>query len=139
MTYLQYHLAFIVPLLLLLLALTWRQTRRGQPVAGEFRPENKWAWTTFLLFPLIPLIYTTPWDNYLVFKEVWNYPPQRVLGRLLYVPYEEYAFFLLQTLITGLWLYALLRRGGPPQVSPRPWLTRWSRPGCGWAWPLRAH
>ncbi len=128
-TYLEYHLVFIVPPLLVLLALTWWQTRGGQPVAGEFRPENKWAWTTFLLFPLIPLLYTTPWDNYLVFKEVWNYPPERVLGRLLYVPYEEYAFFLLQTLITGLWLYALLRRAGPPRVSPRPWLTRWSMAG----------
>lgn len=129
MTYLQYHLVFILPLLLVLIALTWWQTRRGQPVAGEFRPENRWAWTTFLLFPLIPLIYTTPWDNYLVFKGVWNYPPERVLGRLLYVPYEEYAFFLLQTLITGLLLYALLRRGGPPRVSPRPWLTRWATAG----------
>ncbi|TSA82434.1 carotenoid biosynthesis protein [Deinococcus detaillensis] len=129
MTYLQYHLTFILPPLLLLIALTWWQTRQGQPVAGEFRPENKWAWTTFLLFPLIPMLYTTPWDNYLVFKQVWNYPPERVLGRLLYVPYEEYAFFALQTLITGLWLYFLLRRSGPPRISAAPLLTRWGLAG----------
>ena len=98
-------------------------------MAGAFRPENKWGWRTLLLFPLIPLIYTTPWDNYLVFKEVWYYPPQRVLGRILYVPYEEYAFFLLQTLMTSLLLYALLRRGGPARVSVHPWLTRWGLSG----------
>ena len=129
MTYLQYHLVFIVPPLLLLVLLTWRETRGNKPVAGKFRPENKWGWRTLLLFPLIPLIYTTPWDNYLVFKAVWNYPPDRVLGRIFYVPYEEYAFFLLQTLITSLLLYALLRRGGPARVSPRPWLTRWGLSG----------
>lgn len=129
MTYLQYHLTFILPPLLLLIALTWWQTRSGQAVAGEFRPEKKWAWMTFLLYPLIPMIYTTPWDNYLVFKQVWNYPPQRVLGRLLYVPYEEYAFFILQTLITGLWLYFLLRRFGPPRISAAPLLTRWGAAG----------
>ena len=131
MTYLQYHLVFIVPVLLLLLLVSWRETRGGRSLAGAFR-EQKWAWRTLILFPLIPLIYTTPWDNYLVYKAVWTYPPERVLGRLGYVPYEEYAFFVLQTLITSLWLYFLLRRSGrtqaeAAQVSPRPWLTRWGQ------------
>jgi lycopene beta-cyclase len=133
MTYLQYHLVFIVPVLLALVLVSWRETRKGRSLAGAFR-EKKWAWRTLLLFPLIPLIYTTPWDNYLVYKAVWNYPPERVLGRLGYVPYEEYAFFILQTLITTLWLYFLLRRSGSTQaeaaqVSPRPWLTRWGQAG----------
>ena len=128
MTYLQYHLVFILPLLLGLGLVSWRETRGGRSLAGAFR-EGKWAWRTLLLFPLIPLIYTTPWDNYLVYKAVWTYPPERVMGRLGYVPYEEYAFFILQTLMTGLWLYFLLRRSGNTQaeaarVSPRPWLTR---------------
>ncbi|AWN24145.1 carotenoid biosynthesis protein [Deinococcus irradiatisoli] len=131
MTYLQYHLVFIVPVLLVLTLFTWRQTRGGRSPAGAFRPEPHWAWRTFLLFPLIPLLYTTPWDNYLVYKQVWNYPPERVLGRLGYVPIEEYAFFILQTLITGLWLYFLLRRHNAPergaQVSVSPLLTRWGQ------------
>ncbi|WP_293911714.1 carotenoid biosynthesis protein [Deinococcus sp.] len=130
MTYLQYHLVFIVPVLLVMIGLTWIQTRGGKAVLGQFR-DNKWGWRTFALFPLIPLIYTTPWDNYLVFKGVWNYPPERVLGRIGYVPVEEYAFFILQTLITGLWLYFLIRRSGPPAASARPWLTRW---GAAAAW-----
>ncbi len=131
MTYLQYHLVFIVPLLLALGVVTWRETRGGRSLAGAFR-EDRWAWRTFALFPFIPLVYTTPWDNYLVFKGVWFYPPERVLGRLGYVPYEEYAFFILQTLITSMWLFFLLRRSGKTQaeaaqISPRPWLTRWGQ------------
>lgn len=126
MTYLQYHLVFIVPVLLLLGLVTWRETRGGSGIVGVFR-EHRWAWRTFLLFPLIPLIYTTPWDNYLVFKAVWTYPPERVLGRLGYVPYEEYAFFLLQTLITSLWLYFWLRRAGQAQVNARPAISRWGQ------------
>ena len=131
MTYLQYHLVFIVPVLLVLGLVSWRETRGGRSLAGAFR-EHRWAWRTLLLFPLIPLVYTTPWDNYLVYKGVWFYPPERVLGRLGYVPYEEYAFFILQTLITSLWLYVLLRRSGKTQVeaarvSPRPLTSRWGQ------------
>lgn len=141
MTYLQYHLTFIVPVLLVLALLTWRDVRGGREVrggrslAGLFRPERRYARAIFGLFPLIPLIYTTPWDNYLVYKAVWTYPPERVLGRLGYVPYEEYAFFILQTLITSLWLLWLLRRSGEARVSGRPLLTRW---GAAGAWLLAA-
>ncbi|WP_304524714.1 carotenoid biosynthesis protein [Deinococcus sp. KNUC1210] len=130
MTYLQYHLVFIVPPLLALLLLTWRATRGGASVVGAFR-EAGWARRTLALFPLIPLVYTTPWDNYLVYKAVWSYPPERVLGRIGYVPYEEYAFFILQTLITGLWLAFWLRRGADDgsaeaRVSPHAF-TRWGQ------------
>ena len=34
---------------------------------------------------------------------MWTYPPDRVLARVGYVPVEEYAFFVLQTVMTGLW------------------------------------
>ena len=58
---------------------------------------------------LIALIYTTPWDNYLVASGVWFYDPRLVLNRTIgYVPVEEYAFFILQTFLTGLfglWLW----------------------------------
>ena len=50
----------------------------------------------------IAVIYTTPWDNYLVATRVWYYDPRLVLGiRLWYVPIEEYTFFILQTFLTG--------------------------------------
>jgi len=53
------------------------------------------------------LVYTTPWDNYLIWRDVWHYGTGRVVGTIGYVPVEEYLFFLLQPILTGLWLYWL--------------------------------
>lgn len=122
MTYLQYHLVFIVPVLLGLIVLTWR--RRGA-LAGAYQPRDSWAWLGFLALPLIAFLYTTPWDNYLVYRAVWTYPPDRVLGRIGYVPYEEYAFFILQSLITGLFLLWLLRRDGRAATATAAPLRWW--------------
>ncbi|MGC8967138.1 MAG: lycopene cyclase domain-containing protein [Thermus sp.] len=99
MTYLQFHLVFLLPPLLLLL---WARPR----------PPRLWA---YLLMPLIALLYTTPWDNYLVWRGVWGYPEGRVLLRLGYVPLEEYLFFLLQPLLTGAFLHRVA--GAPPPPS----------------------
>ena len=60
-----------------------------------------------LVLSLIALIYTTPWDNYLIFRGVWTYPPDVVFGKLGYVPLEEYGFMILQTWLAGV-LFALL-------------------------------
>lgn len=123
MTYLQYHLIFIVPVLL---ALVWLTMRRRGPLAGAYNPANRWVWGWFWALPAIAFVYTTPWDNFLVYKQVWTYPPDRVLGRVGYVPYEEYAFFVLQTLISGLLLLALMRRSNQPaRVAASPGLVRW--------------
>ncbi|WCM39501.1 MULTISPECIES: lycopene cyclase domain-containing protein [Thermus] len=105
MTYLEFHLVFLLPPLFLLLL--WARPR----------PPRLWA---YLLMPLIALLYTTPWDNYLVWKGVWGYPEGRVLLRLGYVPLEEYLFFLLQPLLTGAFLLRLAHR--PP--APGPGLAR---------------
>jgi hypothetical protein len=44
--------------------------------------------------------------------------------RLGWVPIEEYTFFVVQTLLTGLWAVALIRTWFkiPPQVKARPGL-----------------
>lgn len=97
MTYLTFHLVFILPPLLLLGLLS-------PPWGGRV-----WA---YLLMPLIALLYTTPWDNYLVYRGVWGYPEERVLLRIGYVPLEEYLFFLLQPLLAGALLHRLA--GAPP-------------------------
>ena len=101
MTYLEFHLVFILPPLLLLLL--WTRPR----------PPRLWA---YLLMPLIALLYTTPWDNFLVYRGVWGYPEGRVLLRIGYVPLEEYLFFLLQPLLTGALLFRLA--GAPPPGGP---------------------
>ncbi|ETN87523.1 lycopene cyclase domain-containing protein [Thermus scotoductus] len=99
MTYLLFHLTFILPPLILLLAL-------ARP-----KPPRLWA---YLLMPLIALAYTTPWDNYLVWRGVWGYPEERILLRLGYVPLEEYLFFCLQPLLTGAFLFRIA--GHPPKA-----------------------
>lgn len=59
---------------------------------------------------LVALIYTTPWDNYLVATRVWWYDPELVLGITIgWVPIEEYTFFILQPILAGLWLLLMNR------------------------------
>lgn len=67
-------------------------------------------WRALGLIALFALVYTTPWDNYLIYDQVWSYGADRVLATIGYVPVEEYLFFILQPLLTGCWLYHLLIR-----------------------------
>jgi lycopene cyclase domain len=75
-----------------------------------------------LAIPIVCLIaftYTTPWDNYLVAQEVWWYGANRVVGTIGYVPVEEYMFFVLQPILTGLFLYQYLYRVSQPRTHTR--------------------
>ncbi len=95
MTYLQFHYLWTFPLLIGLLL--W----------AYFKMRNlKTIWRTgILVHILLALTYTTPWDNFLIARSVWTYPADRVVGVWGYVPYEEYLFFVLQTVICALSLY----------------------------------
>jgi lycopene cyclase domain-containing protein len=114
-TYLEFHAAFIAPPLFVLGVAAWRVHRS----LGSRAPWAIWA------VPPIALIYTAPWDNYLIQKGVWYYGIDRVVGTIWYVPIEEYLFFLLQPLLAGALLYVLLARTlerygpAPPPVRPR--------------------
>jgi lycopene beta-cyclase len=67
---------------------------------------------------LIALVYTTPWDNYLVATGVWHYDPKLVLNITIgYVPIEEYSFFVLQTFLTGAFVYWLWSRFHPDDLE----------------------
>jgi lycopene cyclase domain-containing protein len=62
----------------------------------------------------LAVIYTTPWDNYLVATGVWYYNPELVTGIVIgYVPIEEYTFFVVETILAGLWWWFLARRLSP--------------------------
>jgi lycopene cyclase domain-containing protein len=100
MTYFAFHLVFVIPPIVLL---AW--LGRRQPLAGIGGQRARLA---LPLIVLIALVYTTPWDNYLVWRGIWEYGSDRVVGTIGYVPVEEYLFFLLQSILTGLWLYWLL-------------------------------
>lgn len=100
MTYLQFHFVFTLPALLVLKAVSPRVQSR----------DARKALLSLVTICVIAFVYTTPWDNYLVETGVWGYGPGRVLGTIGHVPIEEYLFFVLQPLLTGLWLYRLLWR-----------------------------
>ncbi len=60
---------------------------------------------------LAAVLYTAPWDNYLVATRVWSYDPARVWRIVLgYVPLEEYLFFVLQPVLAALITLGLLRK-----------------------------
>lgn len=108
MTYFGFLLYFLVIPILILLWLTWRDHSRGTP--GFMIPVNRFAWVTLGSLILIAVVYTTPWDNYLVATGVWGYNPVLVTGITLgWVPLEEYLFFILQPILTGLWTLYLVR------------------------------
>jgi lycopene beta-cyclase len=109
MTYLGFLAIFLGLPIVVLGALTWRDARRGR--AAWAAPGRRRAAVALLVHVAIALVYTTLWDNYLVATGVWWYDPNRVLGVTLgWVPLEEYLFFMLQPVATGLLLFALARR-----------------------------
>lgn len=120
MTYLQFHLVFLLPVLLLLAA----------PVVSTLR-QRPWLAGGIGLLVVVAYVWTTPWDNYLVASGVWGYGDGRVLGTIWYVPVEEYAFFGLQTLLTGGWTVLLMRRhdllhpGAPAERAGRRTIAAW--------------
>lgn len=137
MTYFQFHLIFILPPILLLL---WGIARHDRTSAHE-RRLKRWPLAAIVV---IALAYTTPWDNYLVREGIWSYGEDRVVGTIGYVPVEEYLFFALQPLLTGLWLCLVLirwRRHSPASGRARSGMI----PGAAWVlvallgvWLLRA-
>jgi len=105
MTYFNVLALFIGPPLALLLLWTVFDARRGKDGMG-----SRLSLLVLLTHVALALIYTTPWDNYLVATGVWWYDPTLVIGLTLgWVPIEEYVFFVVQTLLTGLWLLTLRR------------------------------
>jgi lycopene cyclase domain-containing protein len=82
--------------------LAYRTARRK----GRALPERLTAMgpaAAIAVTALVAVLYTTPWDNYLVATGVWGYHRSLVSGVILgSVPLEEYLFFVLQTVLTSL-------------------------------------
>jgi lycopene cyclase domain-containing protein len=98
MKYSRFLLLFVVPIVVVsaILAIP-RMTRR--------------EWAGIILLPILAVVWTTPWDNYLVANGVWRYDSKKVWNVILgYVPLEEYLFFVLQTLAVAFPTLLVLRR-----------------------------
>lgn len=118
MTYFGFLAVFVVLPILLLWAVAIWDTRRGIGVPAHFRSWH--AHWILLAHVIVAVLYTTPWDNYLVATRVWWYDPSLVTGLVIwYVPIEEYTFFVLMTLLTGSWLLMVIRHTSQQAPMPR--------------------
>lgn len=118
MTYFGFLLRFIGVPLFILAALVLYKSRRGRLLPLRLTAVSPWF--AILLHVVIAVVYTTPWDNYLVATRVWWYDPALVTGLTLgWVPIEEYTFFVVQSLLLGLWL-VLIANALAPQEHPSP-------------------
>jgi len=95
--YLGVHLLFVLPPLAVLWAV-----RPSLPPA-----RNRIAGVGIALMTTVAVVYTTPWDNFLIGRGVWWYGEGLVWARIWRAPVGEYLFFVLQSLLTALWLYQL--------------------------------
>lgn len=117
MTYFGFLLRFLgIPIALLSVA-AYVDSRRGRTIPPNFRGWPFWA--AVALHVVVAVVYTTPWDNYLVATGVWYYNPALVTGLVIgWVPIEEYTFFVVETILAGLWIAFLMRRMRFDSLAP---------------------
>lgn len=116
MTYFGFLLRFVSIPILIFLLIAWLDNK-NQRHAGSFA-NGRAVWVAILVHVILAVAYTTPWDNYLVATKVWFYNPSLVTGFLIgYVPIEEYTFFVLETILAGLWWWFLARRIPEPNAA----------------------
>jgi lycopene cyclase domain-containing protein len=132
MTYFGFLFRFLVIPILLLSFPIWTGRRRWPAIRGIAAATG--------IHILLALLYTTPWDNYLVATGVWYYNPQLVSGVLLgWVPLEEYIFFVLQTILVGLWWWRLASRlTAPAEFKASPGLRTGISALIGLLWMISA-
>ena len=111
MTYLRFHLLFNLPALVLLL---WLVRRKLVPA--------HWRWIAVICG--IVFVVTTPWDNWAVYQNIWNFDWRRVTpvvipfaGVSWRLPAEEYAFFLIETVFVSLLTILYLPARRPDAAS----------------------
>ncbi len=105
--------------ILVFLAITWWDNKNNKPTPGF--ANGRAVWIAIFIHIVLAVVYTTPWDNYLVATGVWYYNPDLVTGIVFgYVPIEEYTFFVVETILSGLWWWFLARRIPEPKEIFRP-------------------
>ena len=110
MSYSGFHLAFNLPLLLILFFLS-----------------GKGFWPVEVIAAMVAILgivvaFTSPWDNWAVAQGIWDFPSERIRFRIGKLPVEEYAFFIIQSMQVMMLSWAFLGWVEPPPVAPMP---RW--------------
>lgn len=97
-TYLGVHLLFVLPPMLLVAVLAYT---RGAATWGRL------PFVGTAVVVALAVVYTFPWDNHLIERDVWWYGDGVTAATLGAVPLGEFLFFLLQPVLVALWLYNL--------------------------------
>lgn len=97
MSYLEFHLIFNLPLLLLL----------GFLARGRFTREHA-KWIGIIL--VIVLCFAIPWDSWAVRRKIWDFNESKIALRIGVLPLEEYLFFVIATLEASLLTILFLPR-----------------------------
>ncbi|MDZ4743061.1 MAG: lycopene cyclase domain-containing protein [Verrucomicrobiota bacterium] len=105
LTYYTFHLLFNVPLTLLL----WWLARR-------YLQKEHYSWAAVVL--LIVFVFTTPWDNFAVMRNIWNFPEGRYLFRIWHLPLEEYLFFAFESVNIMFFIVWMTGRDGVCDKRP---------------------
>ncbi len=114
MTYFGFLLRFLLIPIFIFLVIAYWDNKKNKPPPGF--QNGRAVWIAILVHVILAVVYTTPWDNYLVATGVWYYNPDLVTGIVFgYVPIEEYTFFVLETILSGLWWWFLARRISEPK------------------------
>ncbi|MHA2108865.1 MAG: lycopene cyclase domain-containing protein [Candidatus Hodarchaeales archaeon] len=137
MTYFLFLVFFVcIPLLIFTIVLYY--IRKQPKMTGNV--SNTSMLLSLFLMAMIALIYTPIWDNYLVGNNIWFYDSTKVIGITLgYVPIEEYAFFILQSLLIGVVFFStlsLLSSEQEDSFSPWPFLNLLSSASVFLIWTL---
>ncbi|WP_311170747.1 lycopene cyclase domain-containing protein [Halobellus ordinarius] len=117
LTYLQFHLAFLVPIAMFLIATGFVSRSRLDGLSTVRSTGRHSYWVGVAIITVIALAYTTPWDNYLIARGVWRYGDGSTLATLGYAPIGEYLFILVQPWVTALWLAHLSLPATWPSVT----------------------
>jgi lycopene cyclase domain-containing protein len=108
MTYFGFLVRFVFIPIVVLLAVSLLDKKQNRRAVGF---QENLTWGIISIHVILALVYTTPWDNYLVATGVWSYNPQLVSGLVFgWVPVEEYTFFVVETILSALWWLFLARR-----------------------------
>jgi lycopene cyclase domain-containing protein len=103
-SYLQFHLAFLLPAVMLLVVTGFVSRTRITDAAARWTDGWRRYWAGVAIITVVALVYTTPWDNLLIARGVWWYGTDRTLATIWEAPVEEYLFITVQPWLTALWL-----------------------------------
>ncbi|PSQ42801.1 hypothetical protein BRD17_07850 [Halobacteriales archaeon SW_7_68_16] len=106
LSYLEFLVVFVVAPTLGLMALGGFPARRRTPRAG-LPGRRRTAGVGLAIMIVAALVYTIPWDNYLIGQGVWWYGESVVALRLGLMPIGEYSFIIAQSCLAAAWLYRL--------------------------------